>query len=69
MLFESLIEIKIELEGCLHCIDIYDDECISRFKNTACTPNTNSLSKGKHLLFKEFHIPDPKVNFILNFKL
>ena len=27
MLFESLVEIKIEIESRLHCIDIYDDDC------------------------------------------
>jgi len=27
MLFESLVEIKIESGSRLHCIDIYDDDC------------------------------------------
>ncbi len=28
MLFESLVEIKIEIESRLYCIDIYGDDCM-----------------------------------------
>ena len=28
LLFESFVEIKIEIVSCLHCIDVYDDDCI-----------------------------------------
>ena len=34
MLLESLVErveIKIEIESRLHCIDIYDDDCILKY--------------------------------------
>jgi len=29
MLFKNLEKIKIEIEGRLYCIDIYDDDCTS----------------------------------------
>ena len=29
MLFESVVEIKIKIKSRLHCIDIYDDDCMS----------------------------------------
>ena len=27
-LFESLVQIKIEIESRLHCIDLYEDDCM-----------------------------------------
>ena len=31
MLFKSLIEFQIEIESRLHCIDIFDDDCMLKY--------------------------------------
>ena len=31
MLFKTLIEFQIEIESRLHCIDIFDDDCLLKY--------------------------------------